>query len=127
MRGALETMKFVLLIIIPFGILIQSCENEDSKWVTIDPIQCMGNPWEQAWLQENNNSHDLWTEMGDQDKLDVFEEFYNNKGIVIYNIKCTEPHEDTCAACSCPRGDRIHCHIHEDDVDQMLEWGFEIE
>ena len=120
-------MKCLLFFVLPFGLLLQSCEQEDREWVIIDPIQCMGNPWEQAWLEKNNYENELWREMGEQEKLDVIEKYYEDREIDIYKIKRTVPYDATCDACGCPRGDRIHCYIDENDVDQMLEWGFEIE
>ncbi len=127
MKGVSEIRKYILLFIIPFGLLLESCEQEYGEWVILDPIQCMGNPWEQAWLEENNYEYELWWEMTEQEKLDVFEKYYEDQGIVIYEIKRTSPYNVVCDGCSCPRGDRIHCNIDEDDVDQMMEWGFERE
>ena len=124
-------LKNISLTILIFPLLILNlfCDdkNADQSWVMIDPIQCMGNPWEQAWLEENNNDRDLWLEMEEQAKLDVFEEYYESKGVMIYEIRISLPYENTCAACNCPRGDRFHCRVDEDDVNQMLGWGFESE
>jgi len=108
-------------------ILIFSCENEDLEWVTIDPIQCMGNPWELAWGEEYGEDYDLWSELGAEGQMDVFETYYEDQGVVIHEIKTSFPYDAVCAACSCPRGDRIHCSVSEEDVDQMLELGFELE
>ena len=29
-------------------------------WVAIEPIQCLGNPWEQDWLDNNNGEYDAY-------------------------------------------------------------------
>lgn len=120
-------MKCFLSLIIPLALLLHTCEREDRQWVTIDPIQCMGNPWEQAWLEENNDDYQLWAAMDDLEKLNVFKQYYENLGIVIHRLRQSTPYEATCLACSCLRGDRIHCYINEDDTQQMLKLGFEIE
>ncbi len=97
---------------------------DDRVWFFIEPVQCMGNPWEYAWLEENNYDYELWREMTEQEKLEVFEEYYEDQGVQIYSIKYTWPYEATCDGCFCPNGDRIHCLIHENDIDQMVVWGF---
>lgn len=120
-------MKYALLIIISLGVLLQSCEEENRVWVTIDPIQCMGNPWEQSWLAENDTNYVLWGQIKETQELSIIETYYENKGVNIYRIKQTFPYEGVCCACSCPRGDRIHCYIDEDDLIRMQEWGFQLE
>lgn len=79
-------MKNILFFIIPFGLFIQSCTHEDRVWVFIDPIQCMGNPWEQAWLAEHDDDMELWRELGEHGELEVIEAYYEDLGIEINKI-----------------------------------------
>ena len=118
--------RWVLLLCLPL-LLITSCLEEEEEvyfWVSIDPIQCLGNPWEQAWLEANEENYDLWRDLSETEKLDVFKAYHEEQGVTIYDMKRTFPYEVTCAACVCPRGDRFYCYIEDSDVDTMLEWGF---
>ena len=59
--------------------------------------------------------------------LQIFEQYFENLGILIYKLEQSYPYVATCDACNCPRGDRIHCYISENDIDQMLSFGFRIQ
>ena len=124
--GTYIMIRWVLLLCLPL-LLITSCLEEEEEiyfWVSIDAIQCMGNPWEQAWLEANDENFDLWRELSETEKLDVFKTYYEEQGVTIYDMKRTWPYEVVCAACGCKRGDRLYCYIEDSDVDTMLEWGF---
>ncbi len=119
---------FIFTVIIFLGIISQGCEEDANReWVTIDPIQCMGNTWEQDWLEKNNDDYELYSKFSDSQRLQIFEQYFENLGIEIYKLEQTYPYDATCAACFCPRGDLIHCFINENDIDQMLSLGFKIQ
>ena len=122
-------MKYLIFTVIIFlGIFSQGCEEDANRqWVTIDPIQCMGNSWEQDWLENNNGDFELYSTLTNSQKLQIFEQYYKNLGIEVYKLEQTFPYTATCTACTCPRGDRIHCYINENDIDQVLSLGFKIQ
>lgn len=108
-------------------LFILSCSSQDRVWVYKDPIQCLGNPWEQAWLAAHNDDWGLWHDLSDADQLQVFVKYYGDVGIEIHQYRQTFPYEFTCEACDCPRGDRIHCLINNNDVAKMVAWGFSLD
>lgn len=118
-------MKRTVFSILLICISVQSCGEKDLVWVFIDPIQCMGNPWEQARLKEYGNNQP--GRLTPEEELDLIEEYYEDQGVTIYRVKRTYPYNATCDACSCPRGDRIHCSVRERDIDRLLEMGFTVE
>ena len=95
----------------------------DHIWVFIDPLQCLGNRWEQAWLEKHDYDYDSYP-TSESERLAILEEHYQNQGIEIYDIEHEWILETVCGACSCLKGDRIHCLIDESDVEQMSDWGF---
>ena len=96
----------------------------DTKlWVAIDPIQCLGNAWEQDWLASHDNDYDAYPR-DEENRLSIFREFYEQQGVAIYETKVSIILEDVCAACGCPTGERIHCLIDEAGLPAMLDWGF---
>ena len=120
-------MKYLLSVVVSMLIFMISCTNPVRTWVTIDPIQCMGNSWEQDWLEDNAEDYDLWNELDVSGRESVFINYYENQGIIIHEMKTSYPYDAVCLACICPRGDRIHCSVDDDDVDKMLELGFSVE
>lgn len=96
-------------------------ESEGEIWVYIDPIQCLGNPWERAWL--GNHDYDEYPRDEEQ-RLKIFSDFFEAQGVTIYELYTTIWAEVVCGACSCPTGERIHCLIDEDYLSIMLKWGF---
>ena len=99
----------------------------DEVWVVTDPVQCLGNPWEIDWLEKHEKDNSAWSELSPEEKVDVFVEYYSEFGIEIKSVQKSFLEEDVCAACSCPRGDRFHCLIDKQDLDEMLELGFSLE
>ena len=89
-------------------------------WVTIDPIQCLGNPWEQDWLR-THKYHQYPRD--ERTRLRIFREYYEPQGITLYEVKASVWAEAVWAACSCPTGQRLHCRIDEDDLELMLALG----
>jgi len=119
-------IRWIILLCLPLLLTISCLEDEEEVyfWVSIDAIQCMGNPWEQDWLEKHDDNNDLWHDLSETEKMDVFKTYYKEQGVTIYDLKRTWPYETTCAACACKRGDRFYCYIEDADVDRMLEWGF---
>ncbi len=87
----------------------------------------MGNPWEQAWLAANNDDYDLYAELDNQQRLQVFKDYYEQLGITIHKVEQTYPYDAVCEACTCPRGDRLHIQIAKENVQQMLELDFKLQ
>ena len=107
------------------AILTLGCEQEETAgiWVTIDPIQCLSNAWEQDWLLTHDNDYDAYPR-DEEGRLHIFYEFFEAQGVTIHEVKVTIWAEVVCDACSCPTGERIHCLIDEGDLPVMREWGF---
>lgn len=119
-----KSMKLRLLIILPLLLLITFCEGDGKIWMSIDPVQCLGNDWELDWLSKNNNNFDLWAQMTEEEQLQVFKEYFENRGVVIHDMDVTQPYEEVCLECDCPRGDRIHVLVDDAHLNQLLSWGF---
>jgi len=79
---------------------------EDKKiWIEIDPIQCLENPWEKDWI-ENNLDEDYPRDNAlhfSEIEENILKEFYKKKGITIFDIKPETYSGDfeICESCSC--------------------------
>ena len=73
------------LLVICLAVLTVGCEQEETPavlntretttvWVTIDPIQCLSNPWEQDWLASHDNDYDAYPR-DEESRLEIFSDF----------------------------------------------------
>lgn len=94
--------------------------------MAITPVQCMGNPWEQSWLEEHDYDYDQWSNLSEDDQLVVFEDYYKDLGIIFSDIEVEYTYETVCAACSCPRGDVIAVLVDQEDIERLIDLGFSL-
>jgi len=137
MPNKLQKIQYIILIII--AILIISfvyfapkanniANNNQNIWVNMVPIQCLGNPWEFDWLKKNKNKYSKYpighpTKI-DLQEIDIIEQFYKNQGINILDIKSNLIEKNTCAACSCAQGYKLHVLVSKNNVDKMIKMGW---
>lgn len=120
--------KIFITVIVILSAVLQGCLPEDEAiWVTILPIQCLGNPWEVDWLEKHDDDTAAWSAMSNAEQIEVFVDYYGDLGIPIREVDQTFSDNDHCDGCACPRGDRLFCLIDEKDLDTMLGLGFELE
>jgi len=105
-------MRAILTASLLLGLLVSLCNCETADgfidgsrvWVSIDPVQCGGNPWNPPGLTP--------------------EEYYRGLGIDVTASATIRVFDVVCAACSCPTGDRVYLNIGEQSLDFMLGEGF---
>ena len=117
--------RFMLTFIIVFMIGCTDIDS-DKKWVEIDPIQCLGNPWEVDWLQDDDFDNYPWGDAWsiEEPEKQIIKQFYGKQGITIFDVKSEVTHEEVCEACNCPQGYTLYLQISEDDTDKMLGFGY---
>lgn len=99
-----------------------SCNKEPkTEIVFFDPIQCLGNPWEIQWLETHTYEEYPQNEV---EQLKIFTDYYQDRGVNIYDVYVENLGDIVCAACFCSNGQRIFCLIDKDDADFMLASGF---
>jgi hypothetical protein len=105
-------------------------------WVEIDPVQCLGNPWEKTWLSQHNNDYDAYPRgnpliIEDWEK-EIIKNYYEKQGIKIFAIKSKtfsqKPNQPlgVCAACNCPQGYTLYLLVKQEDKDKLLNQGYKI-
>jgi hypothetical protein len=112
----LKNLIIAIVIIGAGGLIWFSFNNlvEAHTWVSIDPVQCQGNPWAKEVAPEGKE--------GDEEA--EITQFYWRQGIEIFSIESTQVHEIVCQACSCPRGDRLYLEVSADDAQKLTTQGF---
>lgn len=112
-------MKKLFLILLL--IFIVGCIPKNAIWLEKEPIQCLGNEWEQDYLEIKNiqaNEYPI------QDENKIIEEYYLKQGVKIYQIEKEKVSDFTCASCDCKRGDKIKILVSEKDINKMnsFDW-----
>lgn len=126
-------MKAPILISI-LATLIASCGNSKNAqnkivWLTIDPIQCLGNPWEKAWVAENSYEEYPIGHPREFETVEemILREYFTNQDIVISKVQHKSYPEDmmVCEACSCPAGYHLYIAVDPKFKDRLVdEFGF---
>jgi len=122
-----------LLLTLTALLTIPSCEGgggalllPNRTWVAIDPVQCLGNPWEMDWLAHHANDYLAYPRDIDS-QLAIVREYYARIGVDIDQSLSVPNGLGVCDACSCPRGDTIYLHVRDRDLRTMLVLGFRVE
>ncbi|UCG50428.1 MAG: hypothetical protein JSW58_09440 [Candidatus Latescibacterota bacterium] len=128
------------LIAIPILILLVAagCGSDDvtgpqKAWVATDPIQCLGNPWEQDWLEAHGGDYEAYprdpsTPGLEPEEEEIITEYYDREhDVKIFDIETAETYEGVCRACSCPQGYTLYLLIPTLDVETMLDLGYTLE
>lgn len=127
MRGRILITSLLILLLLPSCKVdgpVDSPIFRKGAWVAIDPIQCMGNPWEREWLEKHPG--ELYPLELD-DMLPIIIDYYERQGIRIVDSRILWTHNSVCLACSCPAGYTVYFLVSRRDVQMMLELGFRIE
>ena len=123
-------MRISVLIIMICMLALVSCRYPldplgIKTWVATDPIQCLGNPWEQAWLEEHGGDYASYP--GDRmEQFEIIRDYYSDIGIRIFRITTRNTYSVVCCACSCAAGYTLYLLVSEDDVPAMIELGYRV-
>ena len=132
-------LTIIILIITVFIYLkqekkeqINQNQNQPIKnniWLTMNPIKCLGNPWEFDWLKNNNNQYNKYP-TGNATKIDteeiiILKNFYAQQGINILNTKSTPLEKEVCNTCSCDQGYKLDILTLEKNAEKMIQIGWE--
>lgn len=98
-------------------------------WVEIDPIQCLGNPWEQDWLKSHNNDyhsypHSAYSEGIDDGESIIIKDFYKKQGITVFDVRSGYGDKVIWASCSSSTGYTLYLMVSESSVDKMLNLNY---
>jgi hypothetical protein len=103
--------------------------NSDLVWVAIEPIQCMGNPWEQDWLESHNQDYSSYPKSFTDSELEpeifkIIKYYYYRHGVNIFAGETAHKYDAVCAACSCPAGYTLYLLVEAENVQKMIGFGY---
>lgn len=99
------------------------------SWVATDPVQCLGNPWEQDWIQSHGGNYGAYPRDPSTPGLEpaevvIIKDYYRRLGVVVQDVDSAWKHQVVCAACSCPEGYTLYLRVRPEDVEKMLALGY---
>jgi len=95
-------------------------------WVAIEPIQCLGNSWEQDWLEKNDNNYSGYPR-DREGEFAVIKAYFEGIGVEVHALASRPKYDIVCCACSCARGDTLYLLVNLRDVDRVEDMGFRCE
>ena len=113
-------------------------------WVGTDPVQCLGNPWEQDWLQQfvpKDGGEGVVTQPAypqddplviEAPEAEIIRSYYERLSIEIRSLKSYTYEEKfgeditVCAACECAQGYSLYLQVPSDQLEQMIDLGWQI-
>lgn len=101
---------------------------EQPAWVHIDPVQCMGNPWQGDWMQEHGNDYPGRVDENgmNEEESGIIRAYYEKQGVTVLDSRIEWTHKATCEACSCPQGYTLYLSVPSTDVPKMTELHFTV-
>lgn len=95
-------------------------QNSKTVWIMINPIQCGFNPWEKMKLEIPLPEDRAAAE----EKL--VRTYMSNMEVKVRKYTVKQTMENTCAACSCPRGDTMWLEVDKDGHEAALDAGWKL-
>lgn len=134
MRLRKEFMPLVILLLFAFACRSNKARMGD-KYIEMkmEPVQCLGNPWEQDWLKKHEMKYEDYPrgkprELEAEEK-EIIRSFFENEGIRIFKIEGI-PFPDSvmiCDACDCPQGYTLKVFTIPSDTARLRSFGFKID
>lgn len=127
----MKYFSIVLLLVLNglAGCLITDSDESNDTWMSISPIQCLGNPWEQDWLASHDDDYESYPADPSKPGLEpgekaVIRKYYEGQGVRIIQLDSKQWDGAVCLACSCPAGYTLLASVDMVDRKRMLELGF---
>lgn len=121
-------------------LLVSSCRAPQSNgnkvdngvWMETDPIQCLGNPWEMDWLENNPSAGGNYPKgkprIIENVESGIILAFFSGKGAVITDIKSEAYPKNTmvCDACTCTDGYTLYLYVNEENAPILKRFNFSL-
>lgn len=106
-------------------------QETEAVWVEINPVQCMGNPWEQDWLLANDNDISAYPMGPDAplpgpEEIEIIKDYYAKQDVEVLDARSAWVMQAVCEACSCPEGYTLYLSVAVSDVEKMTALGFKV-
>jgi len=91
-------------------------------WAIVQPLQCLGNPWEQDWVAHHEKS-EVYPQ---RDEKQILKAFFAQNQIQILDIR-VRPYDGgpLCQTCDCPRGDTLYLLVSAENAPLLKSFGYD--
>jgi hypothetical protein len=132
-------MLYLLIFQVLLVLAMAGCQAQDATtsspegiWMETDPVQCLGNPWEKAWLSNHNGDYGDYPKGKPREvepqEATIIKDFFEAEGIGILDLDWQSYPEDAmvCDACSCPQGFTLYLKVKEQNRKALEAYGFNL-
>ena len=99
---------------------------EGKTWVGRVLTQCLTNPWESDWLDNNGDNYSTYHSFDGNEILNVIKNYYGKKGITIFDTKTDMTHFlSLCEGCGCSAGAQ-YVLVSDNSLKLILTQGFHV-
>lgn len=105
-------------------------EEAPSVWMETDPIQCLGNPWEEDWLSKEGREYGDYPKgnprIVEKQEMEIIIDFFKRKGVSVYEVNSKSYPEEmaVCDACTCPAGYTLYLRVPESQAEKLEGFKF---
>jgi hypothetical protein len=107
-----------------------AAEEGPSVWMETDPIQCLGNPWEEDWLSKQGREYGDYPignpRIVEKEEMEIIMDYFKGKGVTVYEVSSKPYPEDmaVCDACTCPAGYTLYLRVPEKQSSILEDFRF---
>ena len=96
---------------------------QDTVWVVVRPVTCLGNPWEKDWLARHKNRSDKYPQTKE---ASILKAFFKRKGSPVLDLR-VKPYmkgDPLCQTCDCSRGDTLYLLVSGEAATRLTRFGY---
>ncbi len=109
---------------------MQNQQSPHGVWMKTEPIQCLGNPWEKAWLEAHRGAYDEYPNghprRVEEEEKRIIRDFFESQGIHVLKVEAVPFPDDAmvCEACDCPQGYTLYILTDKEGAEKLEQFGF---
>jgi hypothetical protein len=95
-------------------------------WVAAEPVQCLGNAWEQDWMTSHDGPYpkDHSRPGLEPEEVAILRDYYERQGVTVFRVTTRAKYAVVCEACSCAEGYTLYLQVRDQDLEKMLSLGY---
>ena len=101
-------------------------EYAHNQWLAFTMVQCLGNPWERDWLNQDGNEYSDYPR-DVEEQIQIARDYYQRQGVELLDVQMCVSDACPCRACSCCSGYTLWLRVSDEFIDTLIDLGFRIE
>lgn len=123
-------MRTLFVVTLLFTCIL-ACDSSDvvkldftrDTWVALTMRQCLGNPWERDWLNQDGNEYSEYP-IDINEQTEIARDYYYRQEIELIDLKMCFTGVCACTACSCCSGYTLWLYVPDKYLDTLIDLGY---